>query len=1395
MSNINFELNLNKHPKDIPNRALSWAENVQVSDDLSCLQTEFSIKERAGLSDDISDKYIAGYIPCNKEFILFLAPKDYKTHFDGGGTFIQIEIYRYKEKGDNAVNNFDNAEGYICYNKFNWHGGKLKGTFTYNIKSHLIIAVAESNTITGEYIPLKTINLGSYGDDNTSTDTDLMLKDSQLSLNPELRIPAIDSFDYINGLAYKGWYYFFIRYKINNTDYTKWYDVGYPIFVDELERVQIFNYFLLVGNALQPSDIYKAGFGAIDYISSGSNTCNKTLSLTFNHNNNNTIYKQYQIGVICSTKTDKRAFKSLDILTTENNFVLNIGSLETYDINSLIFQKYNYYDVKNIINYKNRLYISNYKENIIDYNALVAAANDIQLNISRSLFEYATPDDITYKDINVNAIWKIDGYTMAQGNGITITKNDNTKQITISTQFTNSQFGAEDIIKLLVPIYDSGGTSDEIEALEDTVRQTLNGDWLFPVRKDAPYNEYVLHIEITKDTSSFTITQIDEDTYSLNGTIAFTYTIQSEYIEPEITPEDNYHTRLKNSTLIPGNTYNFYVHFVNKYGEYTEGIKLTNIESQSYIVVNSDGSVKIKNIYNSKYYNSSKIYIYNLEIKHLNNVSLDNYIGCFLTYERVQKTVQFCGVFTRYDFPYIIDDTDKFEKAGFIYYSNINKFKDPVDNKYRFRFYCNEIDVVDVLELNFTQILIEKTGCFPNVDARKVTKGNSLTETTEYDVSCNSLETFGAMRYTTYNIKNAHYVAAHNFSKGNDYRGSYIEIEIENASSFLNSNSPDLFKAVLLAEENNLYLSENKVLIKFTNTFYFDTVASTVAITKGLPGFCTFNTALIYNNNKLILNTGFNVFVNSAYYSYINSTIFKIDGQSDDKTNSEVYIPGICYARYIDYNNYMFESKCFNVLPEIISTRSEAITDSESQAVFQFINSTVVQPMNSINLFKNNFGSQDENAIITYVNHLQEYVSIFDKRIIRSNPIADESFENAWRTFSPEAYKDITENKGNITNLIALGTTLLVHTEHSLFMFDRDNTLQNGEGGSMQLAMPDIFDVDYKEVFASQLGACGLQDSEAWILDEFGYIFYDNDDHGFYRFGAKKVEVIDSSICQYINKYKPYQVRFVNDSESGRILVNIQSQYFNEDGNITNDELTLSYNYRINKWISSHDYVFDRGFSTKQMTYFIIDFETQIDDEIHSTSKLYLINRTTDNFQNTEVIQNLEYSNFENTRLGISEYKMANIAIVVNDTYELIKTIEHITWKLYKISKVNNENTRYNNNPREKLITPYSGYKLRIYNDEIDTGLIDIQCDDIIVGNKVINRKNTSVMNYKKPWWEYGNWNFNYLRNIKNIINRKADFMSRLYGNYFIIQIWFGDITQRVEFETLNCKLTNNPTI
>ena len=1371
MPNINFELNLNQHPKNAVNRSLINAKNVQLSNDLSCLQSEFAIKGRPDLDELLINKYIAGYIPCNKEFILFIAPKDYKTQLTEHPEGIQIDIYRYKEQGDlddNVVGSFDNAKGKIVYNKFVWHGGKLKGTFTYNIKSHLIIAVAESDTLTGELIPLKTINLGTYDSIATDGDNDLGLLDSQIINNPEVKLPKID-YDYASGIAYKGYYHFFIRYKINNVDYTKWYDIGFPIFVDDIDKVQLFNYFLT------HLDAKRYGFGAVDFVSTESNVCNKTLQIYLSDLDNR--YSTFQLGFVCVSKTASHAYKSLD-LSNINSFLIDVSIMEEYSIESFIFQKYNYYDVKNAINYKNRLYIANYKDSNFDYSALQNFVNTIPLTVVRSSYRISNTNPGSSQftgSINV---------VLAKGVAASTTVIDS-NNINNTIRVTGNYSLRDQNSLFFININSTQGSDTyNVDLPNDSGIHTIDTSYEIP---------FLNTTIILRGYKNNTRTVVDEETHYVLYQTSYDIYISSIFTQNQQSDVDStYDDRLKNSrTLLPGNSYKIYIHFVNKYGEYTDGILLTNYVVNSYFS-NTNGLIKINNdLYDLSDYS---YYLYKLKVNRIviPDSILKNYNGWFLSYEKYEQTTKFYGVLTRFDFDQPTHDPSK----GFV----DNNYSTPGEN-HVYKFYCADIDLLEHLELNFNFVrllLINGLSKLNNISYINK-EGDS-----GYINNANIKQQFSSdtvlARYRVYKIIKAIYVPAHDFSKNNDYRGSYIKLELNDSIPELNpSLDYEMVTVALVGDPDTHYISDNKILIKFTNIFNFYKEAapstdyilyndSETDLPAGYNGHLTYNNFLMYNYNKVILNPGYNLLLNKEYQSYISSDVFGRHSEMDNKINNGVYCYPVALISMVVHSDIWYESKCFKTRPEIIISRKEEIIDNVSQQLFDFDQNTIVQPMNSVDLFTERFGSQDTSIPITYINHFAEFINEFNKRLIRSNPIADESFENSWKIFSPEAYKDITENKGNITNIIALGTTLLVHTEHGLFMFDRDNTLQNGDGNTMQLAMPDIFDVDYKEVIASQLGSCGLQDNEAWILDEFGYIFYDNDAHRFYKFGSKKIEIIDSSIEQFVNKYKPHKVRFINDSESNRILVDMLYQIDFITENIEINELTLSYNTKINKWISTHDYNFDRGFTTKQMTYFILDKPEEGNTNI--VSNIYLINRINAIWQNINTVENLIYSQFENVRnSNVSKFKNCSISIIVNDRYELIKTLEYLTWKLYKIKSNIGTDSAYNFEAREYIKEPYSGYTLRVYNDQVDTGTIDISCSTEA-------DKNTSVMNYKKAWWQFGNWNFNYLRDIKNAnANLKAQFMSRLYGNYFIIEFTFGDVSNRVEFETLDCKLISNRTI
>jgi hypothetical protein len=204
--NIQKKLNLNKHPGDCVPYSLVAAKNVKVSNDGRMIVNEEGLEDckviaNAIHEDGINNFKIVGVIPTSTELILFVINTDSNKSY----------IYRYNEQADNC---------YRVNSNWKYNGGKIKGTYTYNVKNHLIIAIAESNALVD--VPLKTINI----------DLDSDRPDSEMSIIPQITLPTISNLNYVSGGAYKGFYFLFIRYKIDKTNYTKWYSIGFPIFND-----------------------------------------------------------------------------------------------------------------------------------------------------------------------------------------------------------------------------------------------------------------------------------------------------------------------------------------------------------------------------------------------------------------------------------------------------------------------------------------------------------------------------------------------------------------------------------------------------------------------------------------------------------------------------------------------------------------------------------------------------------------------------------------------------------------------------------------------------------------------------------------------------------------------------------------------------------------------------------------------------------------------------------------------------------------------------------------------------------------------------------------------------------------------------------------------------------
>lgn len=411
------------------------------------------------------------------------------------------------------------------------------------------------------------------------------------------------------------------------------------------------------------------------------------------------------------------------------------------------------------------------------------------------------------------------------------------------------------------------------------------------------------------------------------------------------------------------------------------------------------------------------------------------------------------------------------------------------------------------------------------------------------------------------------------------------------------------------------------------------------------------------------------------------------DGSSN--TNKE---PHIFAIRYIHLSHYPLFAKKANYLPRTI-----AYNYSNGDNNIQRVNN-VIEPSRVDEMFKLTADYYDYlmKDIYNYrsdllANNIENYY----QTIYRSDIISDESIENRWKNYQVEAYKRITENKGAITNVVSAGTYLLVHTEKSMFVFNVDNTLKT-QDKDVQMLMPDVFDVDYKEVFTAERGFAGFQDFISYSIGSYGYIFYDRNSKVIYRYDNNNIADITPGIINYLRNKNIKHIYIGEDNARDRLLFN-----FIDDENNSN---ILSYNLINATWLSAHSYTSNYSFISMKDNIYIIDKDTKF--------KLKEFDKNTYN----DYADNILNKDFYNE--VIDEKNCSYVDVYFNNgNYNLIKVLSFIT---YIVNREEN---------------PFDVFAIKIYTNCCYTGFIDIK------------EERKTITDYKSPYYQYGRWNFNYFRN------------------------------------------------
>lgn len=872
---------------------------------------------------------------------------------------------------------------------------------------------------------------------------------------------------------------------------------------------------------------------------------------------------------------------------------------------------------------------------------------------------------------------------------------------TIDCSRINIDIQTRNITLPFVELVDTSGKSHTIiPKLEDKTK--LNFTYSYYIR--SPYI-IMINKKIEFDAKSIDITENNQiiNIYTENG-IKNIYEQNDidikQFIQEknEIINSDKYDA--SDRLLIPYEKYNIYIHFVDKYGYSTSGFFVDSIFptlKDSFNLINnlliSDTNNKNPNKDNN--INESTKFPNDYDFYSYIGININGlpsgYIGWYLSYEKLEDNTCFVGAFR----PCKYDPADISVSSE----NGVYTFTESDKNNKINRFFSPQIDTKEKLDMSFKYIMTAE-------NENLISNENFINHNLYTGDKVRNIRQCSNIAFVTKDAQN------------NSYKNVALLLKEINSDNINNS-------------------AKNKELIPFTSVFYtgnqnFNTVLDSNNVY--YDGYKTVIEVYSYNTPYTVESSGIirRIFTLQASNEYLGLNRYKVFWISSIKD----------------------EFKQLKTDPSIIFYDMNTNKRNSEKQYSYFYN---VDSANFIDLFEQKNLPLKECFPKKQYNYRDDikYITEFNNTIRKSNVIQDESAVNAWRKFNVSDYYNIYENKGNITNLLGLGTIFVIHTECSLFYINTSNTISNGANNVIQLEDKDLFDCNYKEALSSKLGFGGLQDYKSYVSGPFGYIWFNNDANRFMSFNEGKISYIDNSIFEWFKDKTITDVVFGKDEDNTRILINFKCN------NIQN---TISYNYSTKAFISCHSYNFEKIINTENNVYLI------------SNNKCYNYDKCS-----YGVFKCIPSEN-------INKFYDSKLVFVINTEYDIIKYLEYIIYKV--TAKVKNRPEKIiDYSPVDGTDKLYSGGFVRIYNDFIDTNYINIKIDE--------ENKLNSVIKYEKPYRHFGNWNLNLLRDKSNVpaqINPyEKDVYSRLYGNYFIVEFIFTKPvkTDYFEIENFSYKVVN----
>lgn len=1311
------KLNLNKTPNVVDNGSIVCAKNICLDTTGSYIKNEDYFVKSDITSYNDSNLKIVGIIPADNELVIFKYDELHKSS----------HIYRSDSNGEYEVNT-----------KWNWSGGKITGGYNYNYKGQLVIVVAEYG-VAGKKIPLKSWILQDRSN-NTKND-------GYVDYDTSPTIPTYEigyDIDKLGGNLLCGAYSFFIRFQIYDDLYTNWFELTDEIYIVKLVEKDnpVIHYQWKQANADTGVATINSGVrvSVNDFTNYSTSSIKLKLKILDTKN-----YSAFQIGYVYkrNEETVGRILGKYN-LTTENTIVINNNLfIDEVAIDNFYKQPIQYYNVRNVEIYNNRCYIANYEEDEIEN--LQSSADKICVSISKKY-----PNNIYGEHIIIDGETDIDNPDIPEPEPDPDVPSE----------------GKTGYFKITFNLLYNNAVAYNVTT--DKAKVESDGSILIEDGYDFMYNNLLKNIGFINAYLNNASHSLKEGGYTLESPIEFTHKVYGD--RKFLFDKVSYYV------YIGGNTSNTSIPvFEDKfYEDYKIGGKHAykiKVYKDKIDIIGNDKTITIPSEPNDCYIAiCCHLHDKNAIEANSNNYCQQSLEGGFTMFTSIPFQKSAIKFYSIQSYIQLTSDEDKTPlKAP-------EKFNTDTSN------YLNR-SLIPNQAYNFFAHFIRKNGSvttgfkitnkdveYFDKDGRLIHNNNTyanaiyLPKFTGIDIPHNYTGCF--ITYEKLDFKVSPFVWIPGTSKNN-------AIAINNTANLYNIDG--LNGDVIYKDDTKLYENSDFAGIKITNMEHVNKstiekrckIQPNISFGKGIIGYNDLSNA--YNSKvKTLYRLTDNIYSGSTDYcepkfipsfyqkevvfyftkeilGSIATNIFLSPSNVSDASVGNIGIDfNIGINNSWNYTNYPYIALSIKQDYQTAAVNFTKTVNNKLEEVGIYYNSSFM-PVN-LKDFLELKTCYRSNPVVSYTNYRNTFVDKFHKTIRRSNVFNDESLSNNFSQYEINEYKNIFENKGIITNLYSEGLYLLIHTEYSLYVFDRTPKITSRS----TLNTPDTFDIDYTELTNS-----GLRDKDSSIKTTFGYIWFDYNTKYIYAFNQGKISNLSKDITNFLYSIDIEKVRFGVDYKTNRLLVCIT----------TKDDNVYTISYFIDKacYLSLHDYKFDYCYQIYNKTYFL-------DEDIKQCLYNFDINK--DNIYDYKQLNNL----YPTIIIDNKVYRYVDL--IFNNEYNVVKSIDSVSYIIKHENK--NSNIMFNPTSEDDNKDLTCGKYIQVISDNCSSDLCNIEPTE-----------RNKFNDYKYPYFEKGIYNINYFRDIinKKGIDNVSDNESLIYGKYFIVRFAFPiDYNFKLEDVIVNIK-------